>query len=248
MSLYITILAGGLGKRMQSNMPKVLHEVKGEAMIIRIIKEVLKLDPSKIIVVVGKFYQLIKESIEMHIKDPRITYAIQESPLGTGDAVKATLPLFEKEKDITNIILNGDVPLLQYSTIKEIYDNFKNNNSNLLITCINLEPPNGHGRIVIDENNNFKEIVEEKDCDSNQYKLSLVNCGIYLSSGDVLKNFIPQIKNNNIQSEYYITDLVKLYSTETKQKVDLFVLPKEKLKEIYNVNTAQQLTDLNNLA
>jgi bifunctional N-acetylglucosamine-1-phosphate-uridyltransferase/glucosamine-1-phosphate-acetyltransferase GlmU-like protein len=252
--LYVTLLAAGIGKRMQSDLPKVLHKVKGEAMIIRLLKQVVLLNPNKILVVVGKFHDIIKNEIDKYIPplgemesnfqnfllNNQIIYINQEQPLGTGDAVKCTLCEFNGEP-IVNIILNGDVPMLQYHTIKEIYDHYLTQQSNFLITSINLANPTGNGRIIMDPNHNFKEIVEEKDCLPDQKKITLVNCGIYICHSDILTKFIPLIKNNNAQTEYYLTDLVKIYKDATNQKIDLFILSPEKEIEIYNINTKEQL-------
>jgi bifunctional N-acetylglucosamine-1-phosphate-uridyltransferase/glucosamine-1-phosphate-acetyltransferase GlmU-like protein len=285
--LYITLLAGGIGKRMQSDLPKVLHKVKGEVMIIRLLKQVIQLNPDKILIVVGKFRDMIKNEINkyfiehndssygipnnigrtphraLHFSEKnlgksesqnnletfflnnKIVYINQEHPLGTGDAVKCTLDEFNGES-VINIILNGDVPLLQYQTIKEIYDYFLSQYSKFLITSINLSNPTGNGRIIIDTNHNFKEIVEEKDCLPEQKNITLVNCGIYICSSDILIKYIPLIKNNNAQSEYYLTDLVKVYKDATNQKIDLFVLTPEKEIEIYNINTKEQLQFIEN--
>lgn len=245
--LYVTILAGGIGKRMQSDISKVLLMVKGETMIVRLVKQVFNLKPDKIIIVVGKFRNQIKIEVEKYIKDDRIVYANQDKPLGTADAVKSTLPEFYNEPIINNIILNGDVPLIQYSTIKEIYDHYLKNNSKLLITSINLSNPTGNGRIIIDSNGNFKKIVEEKDCNAKQKLLTIVNCGIYITSSDILLSCIPKIKNNNASNEYYLTDLVNIYINTINKKVDLFVLPEEKKVEIFNVNTKEQLNYLESI-
>lgn len=240
MTLYVTILAGGLGKRMQSNIPKVLHQVKGEAMIVRLIKQILFLEPSKILIVVGKYREIIQTEIEKQINDTRIHYVNQENALGTGDAVKCTLSHFDND-GITNIILNGDVPLLRYQTISEIYQSYLSQKSKLLITSINLSNPTGNGRIVIDNTNNFSEIIEEKDCTDLQKQITLVNCGIYVCDSSVLRNLVPKITNKNAQNEYYLTDLVKLFKDQAYGNVQLFVLSKEREIEIYNVNTKEQL-------
>lgn len=237
LALYVTILAGGVGKRMNSPLPKVLHVINGETMIVRIIKQVLKLNPDKIIVVVGKYYSLIKEEIEKHISAP-ITYTVQEQPLGTGDAVRSTLHLFDKT--VTNIILNGDVPLLQAETIQSIYQHYLLKKSKFQVTSINLDIPSGNGRIIIDDHGLFKKIVEEKDCNDAQRSVTLVNCGIYICCSDILVKYIPKIKCNNAQGEYYLTDLVKIYRNN-KNAVDLFILSKDKEIEIYNINTTSQL-------
>lgn len=238
--LYVTILAGGVGKRMQSDIPKVLHQVKGEAMVIRLLNQIIKLDPAKIIIVVGKFHIAIKNEIEKHINDNRIVYVNQPVPLGTGDAVKCTLGQFENN-NIVNIILNGDVPMLQYSTIKEIYESYLQKQSKFLITSVNIDNPTGNGRIFKDINGNFKEIIEEKDCNPEQKLIKLVNCGIYICDSSVCLKYIPRINNNNSQNEYYLTDLVKIYLDNPSHKVDLFILPPEKEIEIYNINTKEQL-------
>ena len=245
--LYITILAGGVGKRMNSELPKVLHQVKGEAMIVRLLRQIIKFNPVKIIIVVGKFHQIIKEEIDKNIPfDWPIVYARQETPLGTGDAVKSTLPLFNSNETATNIILNGDVPLLQYSTIHDIYASYLTKNSHFQITSINLASPSGNGRI-IRENGMFQEIVEEKDCNPEQKLITLINCGIYIFDIQVLLNYIPKIKNTNAQNEYYLTDIVKIYRDATQQVIDLYILDVNKEIEIYNVNTRQQLEYLENL-
>lgn len=235
--LYITILAAGNGKRMNSPLPKVLHVINGETMIVRIIKQVLKLNPDKIIVVVGKYFAQIKEEIEAHISTP-ITYTVQEQPLGTGDAVRSTLHLFDKS--VTNIILNGDVPLLQAETIQSIYRHYLSKKSKFQVTSINLDVPTGNGRIIMDDCGLFKEIVEEKDCTDVQRSVTLVNCGIYICCSDILIEYIPKIKCDNAQGEYYLTDLVKMYE-KNNNAIDLFVLDKDKEIEIYNINTASQL-------
>lgn len=240
--LYITLLAGGIGKRMLSDLPKVLHQVKGESMIVRLIKQVSLLHPDKIIIVVGKFFSLIKDEINKCISDTsNIDYVMQDTPLGTGHAVKCTLPLLV---NCTNIILNADVPLLQYSTIQQIYSHYLNNHSNFLITAINLDNPTGNGRIILN-NNVFEAIVEEKDCNNSQKLLTLVNCGIYIVDSDLLTQFIPMIDNLNAQGEFYLTDLVKVFINYTNQSIDLFVLDQDKEKEIFNVNTKEQLSLIN---
>ncbi|QGR53719.1 glycosyltransferase [Moumouvirus maliensis] len=244
--LYITILAGGLGKRMQSDIPKVLHKVKGQAMIVRLINQIIKLNPDKILIVVGKYHTIIKQEIEKNINDHRIVYVDQPEPKGTGDAVKCTLKHFENE-DFDNIILNGDVPMIQHTTIYDIYNFYNNNSKKILITSIHLSDPINNGRIIVDNNGEFYEIVEEKDCNKEQKKINLVNCGIYICNSGVLLKYIPKINNNNSQNEYYLTDLVKLYKQDNNNKVDLFILPKNKEIEIYNINTKQQLEYIENL-
>jgi UDP-N-acetylglucosamine diphosphorylase/glucosamine-1-phosphate N-acetyltransferase len=243
MSLNVTILAGGLGKRMQSDLPKVLHKVGGIPMVVRLLLEVLKVKPAKILIVTGKFKDQIQSEVENYVRDSSIVYVDQPTPLGTGHAVKCTLPYLPSDCS-ANIILNGDVPLLAAETILTIYNSFIASNSKMMITAINLKDPNGNGRIIQDsQTSKFTAIVEEKDCDPKQKLVSLVNCGIYVCRCDVLQEIIPQITNKNAQNEYYLTDMVRLL-VDAGENVDLHTLAETKVLEISNVNTKQQLQDL----
>lgn len=240
--LYVTILAGGMGKRMNSDVPKVLHKIKGESMIIKLLKQVHKLNPDRIIIVVGKSHEMIQKEIDANVSDTsKILYAKQQMPLGTGDAVKSTLYLFDGGEEITNLILNGDVPLIRSDTLKSLLKGFDMTGSKFMITSINLQNPTGNGRIIIDSEGGFQEIIEEKDCTPEQKLLTLVNCGIYICDSRILSQLIPKIKCNNSQGEYYLTDLVKIYRDETDELIHLHVLDQNKEIEIYNVNTLQQL-------
>lgn len=235
--LYITILAGGMGKRMQSDLPKVLHKVKGEAMIVRLLKQIIQLNPTKIIIVVGKAHELIRKEIASCIANNRIIYVIQPEPLGTGDAIKCMLG--ELDDNVDNIILNGDSPMLKYETVNDVYQYYHKKSSSFVISCINIDNPTGNGRIIL-ENDEIKEIVEEKDCSPDQKNITLVNCGIYICNAAILSKYIPTISNNNAQSEYYLTDLVK-NCIDADQKINVYILPSDKQKEIYNINTKAQL-------
>lgn len=251
--LIITVLAAGMGKRMKSDLPKVLHKIKGIPMIIRILSEAKKMNPKKIIVIVGPSNAtLIKESIQQYfIYNDDIIYAYQEQPLGTGDAIKSTINTLSLLNDITdktiNIVLNGDTPLLKMESVSEIYNNAKKNKYEMQITCIELENPTGNGRIIL-EKNRFSKIVEEKDCNDQQKKINIVNCGIYVLSVGIIKKYIPLIQNNNAQNEYYLTDIVEIYKNHNiDSTVGLYVMKNNQHVEIMNVNTKEQLEELENI-
>lgn len=257
-NLYVTILAGGMGKRMKSSLPKVLHKVNNVPMIVRIIKQVQKLNIAEIIIVVGKFKNIISDTIDLYINQDnniKITYIIQENPLGTGHAILCTLDYlvslnYLNNNNSYNLILNGDTPMLQYDTLNSIINNFVNNNYDLQITSIETQEPSGCGRIILDNNNNnkFIKIVEEKDCTSEQRNIKLINCGIYVAKINILRKYVRKITNDNIQQEYYLTDLVELYIKHNKNNnIGLFTLESNKENEIININTREQLDKLNGI-
>ena len=245
MNTYITVMAGGLGKRMGSTIPKVLHLINDKPMLLMIIEQVRCFNPTKILIIVGQYRNIIEETLLKYTTLEDVEFVNQPIALGTGNAVFCTLDYLKPNS--INLILNGDTPLLQYTTLKNIYDNFIQNKYNLQITAINLDDPYGNGRIIKDTNDVFLKIVEEKDCNENERKINLVNCGIYIANTDVLKQFIPLITNNNSQNEYYLTDLVELYKKNPENIIGLYELSNDKALEIYNVNTKEQLDQLVNL-
>lgn len=248
--MIITILAGGQGKRMQSvksNLPKVLHTVDDIPMIVRIVSEANKLNPSKIIIVVGKYHNIIKLTLESVGDYNNIVYAnqlkIMGTKLGTGAAVESTIGMLDKHK--INIILNGDTPLLKNETIRAIYNHFIASDYKLQITTIKLDNPFGNGRIIIADKE-FEKIVEEKDCTAKEKQIKLVNVGIYIATTNIIADFIPIITNNNAQNEYYLTDIVELCK-QRNLSVGMYELNQSKVSEIFNVNTKEQLEYVRNI-
>jgi bifunctional N-acetylglucosamine-1-phosphate-uridyltransferase/glucosamine-1-phosphate-acetyltransferase GlmU-like protein len=239
-------MAGGLGKRMESTTPKVLHLVDGTPMIVKIIQELFKLQTKidKLILVVGKFKDIIHETIikYININKYNIHYAMQEEPKGTGHAILCTLDLLDD--DAINLIVNGDNPMLTNTTIQNTLNNFLSSNIDLQILSINSKNPDGCGRIIMNKNI-FEKIVEEKDCTEEQRQIKLINCGIYIATTTLLKKYIPQINNNNAQKEYYLTDIVHI--CKDNNKIGLDIIDSSKELEIININTKEQLTSLNKI-
>jgi len=240
-------MAAGQGKRMNSELPKVLHKVDGLPMLVRIINQASKLNPAKIFVVVGKHVDIIGETLSLHNID-NVQFVVQKEQLGTGDAIKALLPAFsEGDMDATNIILNGDAPLITFGTIDAIYRHFVANTYDLQITCIDSDTPAGNGRIISNEDGLIcQRIVEEKDCTDEQRLINVVNCGIYVATVRTLVKLVPMITNNNKQNEYYLTDIVEL-AISSGHPVGLYQLDKSKQVELSNVNTREQLDTVNRL-
>jgi len=250
--LIITILAAGHGKRMKSDLPKVLHKVNDEPMLVSIIKKSLLCDPLFIILVVSNDNsKIVSDCVKIYFQDvsiqKKIKYAVQEVPLGTGDAAKSTLPLLKNYPTSYNLILNGDSPLISIQTLKSLKEHAFINKSDILITSIDKEDPTGCGRILINKDGKFMKIVEEKDCNDDQRSIKEINCGIYIVKVKTLQKFLPKIDDNNAQKEYYLTDIVKLYRKGGDDNISLFKLGDDKQNEIFNVNTKEELDRINNL-
>jgi bifunctional UDP-N-acetylglucosamine pyrophosphorylase / glucosamine-1-phosphate N-acetyltransferase len=241
----IIIMAGGQGKRMKSDLPKVLHKAGGVPMLVRLIKEAAKLDPMQIIIIVGAYHKIIddtvKEYLEKEVYEKYIRYAVQHVPLGTGDAVKSALHLIETNS--YNLILNGDHPLLSKDTLNMMREEYLASNTSLQITSIRTPNPSGCGRIILNDEK-FVGIVEEKDTTPEQKHINLINLGIYLVRGETLLEMIPKIKNENSQKEYYLTDIVEIYRDIYGTYAGLTILPNNKLLETAGVNTKEQLEEL----
>ena len=235
--MYVVILAGGEGKRMESTLPKVLHHFHGKPMIVCILETVLQLNPDVIYIVVGKHQSRIQQTLDEHFPHRIFLFIEQSVPLGTGDAVYQTLPYLPTNDNI--LILNGDTPNLCVQVLEQA---MATENS---VLSIELENPNGYGRIIMDEKGLVK-IVEEKDANESEKKINLVNTGIYYFQSAVLQNLIPKITCGNAQSEFYLTDVVSLCRNH-----DIIVHTKTLTasckKHIVGINTRAELEELQKL-
>ena len=242
-NLIVTILAGGEGKRMNSNIPKVLHMFNEKPMLVKIIETVMLINPKKIIIITGKYNDLIQETIAKYINNTEslIKYIIQDKQLGTGHAIKCCLPYYNEyyNENEKILILNGDMPLIT----KDILDKFIFNSNNFLLNILvsKMDNPTGYGRIIYNDNK-FIKIVEEKDCNEYEKKINIINSGIYIVDSNILQKYIPLIENNNSQKEYYLTDIVKIVNTNIE--INTFLLDEKDNLFISGVNTINELNNL----
>lgn len=243
--LIVIIMAGGLGTRMMSDTPKVIHKLAGIPMINYIIKNLRKLENrihiEQILIVVGKYRCQIQEAIESEFPFNNITYVDQPEALGTGNAVQCCWNELKKYvgRNTNTLILSGDVPLFSPHSMF----NLLNNLQTVRITVSNNNNPTGYGRIVT-VNNKFERIVEHNDCTAEQLNITKVNAGIYALDTDMLFQWLPYIKNNNKKREYYLTDIIEIIKIGENIEIELFELPAEKMVEVTGVNTVDQLNQL----
>ncbi len=234
MSLATIILAAGKGKRMKSDLPKVLHPLNNRPMIQYVIDVAEEIGSQRIVLIVGHKKELVMEAV----KDRSVDFVVQEQQLGTGHAVRQTEDLFRNfEGDV--LVLSGDVPLLTTETIRHLIEIHKQEKPLATLLTAEMEDPTGYGRIVRDENGFVQKIVEHKDADSKTRQIKEINVGIYLFNGPKLFETLPLIRNDNSQGEYYLPDVVKIY-VDRGEKVAA-VLTSD-VEETHGINDVEQLT------
>jgi bifunctional UDP-N-acetylglucosamine pyrophosphorylase/glucosamine-1-phosphate N-acetyltransferase len=236
MVFHIIILAGGIGKRMKSKKVKVLHELMGKPMIKWVI-DLAKSVPSKSITIVYG-----KKGTELKDKFPGLKYALQKEPNGTGAAVSVALNKIE-DKEGNLLILSGDIPLLSKESLSDFIKYHKNNKFHVTMMTFYPENPSGYGRIVRKKDEIIK-IVEERDANPTETKIKEVNAGIYAFSLNHLKKALKQIKPNNAQGEYYLTDVIAIIRKDGG-KIGGFKNINE--LELKGINTRKDLSDINNI-
>ena len=226
------ILAAGKGTRMKSEKSKLVHKIYGKELVKRVVETARKSGIEDIITIVG--YK--KEQVQIVLGDT-VKYAYQEEMLGTGHAVMQAEELL-KEKQGKVVVLNGDVPILRPETVKKFVEkSIKHKESATVLTAI-YNNPTGYGRIVRDIGGNITGIIEEKDATDEQKKIQEINAGIYCFDIQELLKALKKIEPNNVQKEYYLTDVVRIMNEEGL-KTGAFIV--EDNTEILGVNDKMQL-------
>lgn len=198
------ILAAGEGKRMRSDLPKVLHRVAGRTLIEHVLTAVEGAGIQEIILVIGHGGEMVQSYL-----GPRYKYAWQKRQLGTGHALAQAQKLASKAS--TLLVLCGDTPLLRPSTLATLIKAHQEEGAaaSLLVAC--LEDPTGYGRVVRDSYGRVERIVEEKDADKEVKAIKEINSGTYCFSASLVWPALEEIKPLNAQGEYYLTDIIELF-------------------------------------
>ncbi len=244
MKKYAIVLAAGLGTRMKSDLPKCAYPLLNKPMIEYIVDNLERSNVDEIICVIGHKGNIIKSILKN-----RVTYVVQEVQLGTAHAVLQALSVMN---DGISIIIPGDVPLVDSSIIQTLF----NYNNDLTIATMNISNPSGYGRIV-KLNNKVVKIVEDKEASKEELLINEVNTGLMVIKNDLLKKYIPLIKNNNSKNEYYLTDIIFLlngYNVNSHLILDdykltgindLYSLSKLETILIDNINNGHLLNGVN---
>lgn len=236
----VIILAAGQGKRMKSDKAKVLHEILGKPMVMYVLETAKKIADKNVVLVIGNQADSVKTTVSKNFKP---IFALQEKQLGTGHAVSCALPYLPGNIGEV-IILCGDVPLLTHETLMRFFEDHVNAGRDLSILAVELENPEGYGRILVDEKRRLLGIIEEADASMEQKKIKIINTGIYCVKRDFLFESLKKVKSDNIQSEFYLTDIVEIGYNEEKI---IGVMVSEDWEETVGVNNSQDLIQAENI-
>jgi bifunctional UDP-N-acetylglucosamine pyrophosphorylase/glucosamine-1-phosphate N-acetyltransferase len=208
-------MAAGLGTRMKSATPKVLHEIGGRSLVGHAVVTARALAPEHLVVVVGNG----REQVEAHLAtvDPEVKTAVQEQQLGTGDAVRAGLTAVPADFDGTVIVTSGDVPLLEAETLVELVAEHDKQGNAVTVLTARVPDPTGYGRIVPGEDGTVAAIVEHKDATPEQRQIDEINAGIYAFDAATLRDGLSRITTDNAQGELYLTDVIAIAKADGKR-------------------------------
>ena len=196
------VLAAGKGTRMKTDHSKTMHTILGVPMVGLIYDTLKKVGVDDIVFVVGHG----REEIQDYLQD-KVTYAVQMPQLGSGHAVMQATAL--KGKPGKTLIINGDCPLITVETYRKLLE-MADESSLVLLTTV-LQDAGSYGRIVRNSQGGVERIVELKDCNEQEVAIREVNAGIYCVNNELLWQYLKEIRNNNAQKEYYVTDLVEIF-------------------------------------
>ena len=235
-SIATIILAAGKGTRMKSDLPKVLHPVLGKPMVQYVIELARAINSDKIVLVVGHKKELVQRTFDQ----AGVLFAAQEKQLGTAHAVQMAegqLENFEGEV----LVLSGDVPLLGKECVRELIDLFHEKNAAATLLVGIPDDPYGYGRVIRDADGFVDRIVEEKDATDADKKVQEVNIGTYIFDNTKLKAALPRVKNDNVQGEYYLPDVIKILREQGERIAALFT---PDFSETIGVNTVEHLKEV----
>jgi len=231
--LAVVILAAGQGKRMRSDLPKVLQPLAGRPLLEHVIDAARALDPASIHVVYGHGGGQVREAL----KSEPVSWVLQPEQLGTGHALLQVAPhLGERERVL---VLYGDVPLTRPSTLRQLLECA--GPDALALLTVRLDDPTGYGRIVRDSRGGVRRIVEQRDAGKRELAIRECSTGVMVAPARSLKRWLARLTNDNAQREYYLTDVIAMAVRE-RVAVEPLVAPNP--TEVLGVNDKAQLAEV----
>ena len=234
------ILAAGKGTRMKSDMPKVLHTIFDKTLVGYVLDAVTGITDENF-VIVGHKAELVEKHIQENYSNSKCI--LQSPQLGTGHAASMAVP-FLKDFDGEVVILNGDLPLITANTIKEFIEFHKNQNSDVTVMSAIFDNPTNYGRIIRNADNTLNSIVEEKDTTPEQKEVKEINVGCYCLNWAKIKSVFGELKTNNAQGEYYLTDIVK-WANDKQMSVNAYIIKDN--DETFGINSKTHLAEASRL-
>ncbi len=232
------ILAAGKGTRMKSETPKVLHEIYSKTLLGYVIDAVNGTElVDENYVIVGHQAELVEDYVKTNYTNSKTV--LQSPQLGTGHAVSMVLPYLNDYKGEV-IILCGDTPLITSETLKTFIKAHRDMNSDITVMSAVFENPTNYGRIIRNADGSLNSIVEEKDATPEQKAVKEINAGIYCLNWEKIKDAFSQLKTNNAQGEYYLTDIIE-WGNKNRLKVNAHILANN--TEIYGINSKLNLAE-----
>ncbi|MEZ6050192.1 MAG: NTP transferase domain-containing protein [Planctomycetaceae bacterium] len=231
------VLAAGKSKRMKSDTPKVLHEACGRPLIEYVLDAAREAGAKKTIVVVGHKAAEVQQALSHH---DDVNFALQAEQKGTGHAVMmCQLDLVTHDGPV--LVLTGDTPLLRGSSLKALLDQQRQNNAACVVGTADTEDNEGLGRIVRDADGSFLRITEHKDCTPEELKITEINTGCFAYDCKSLFEALDQVRPDNNQGEYYLTDCAEILRKAGKTVI---AAPELDITEAMGVNTQEQLAEV----
>jgi bifunctional UDP-N-acetylglucosamine pyrophosphorylase/glucosamine-1-phosphate N-acetyltransferase len=232
MPLEIVILAAGQGKRMRSQLPKILHPLAGRPLLAHVLAAARAMAPHRIIVVHGNG----AEQVRAAFPDAQVEWVLQAEQFGTGHAVQQAMPHISPEGEV--LILYADVPLVRPATLKRLVDTAR---GGVAVMTAELAEPSGYGRIVRQPSGNVARIVEHKDASDDELAIREINAGFMAMGARRLAGWLARITNSNSQKEYYLTDVVSL---AVGDGVPVRAVKVDQAWEVAGVNSKRELAEL----
>ena len=231
--LHVVILAAGQGRRMRSSLPKVLHFLAGRSLLSHVIDAANALGAARVHVVYGYGGGMLREALAT----ADVEWVEQREQLGTGHALSLAMPGIPN--DATVLVLYGDVPLVNSTTLRETTA-LAAVSGIALISAV-IEDPSGYGRIVRDSDGHVRGIVEERDADDEQRSIAEINTGILAAHAGKLRRWLHDLNRDNAQGEYYLTDVI---GHAVEDGLSVRTVPPEAIEEVLGANDRVQLAVL----
>ncbi len=233
------VLAAGRGSRMKSDLPKVLHLVNGEPLLVMSLRTLTSIKLSQLITVVKHQAELVAP-----VAKPFADIAYQGEAYGTAKAAEACLPVLNPEIDTVMIVNGDDSMFYEPKTFKDVLAKHKKDNNTITFITLLKKNPTGFGRVIYDKAGNFQKIVEEKDATIREKKVNEVNDGVYIFDRKFFEENIGQVVPSEVTGEYYLTDLINM-ALENEKKVGTFLL--ENSIEFMGISTQEDVQAANEL-